>query len=289
MPTANQSAPLTDLGIVDIREIIRVIKNVHDLDLSNQALTSFKFRLERAMAQLKFPDAESLIRKLQDDPLFFDVFMHEISVPSTEMFRDPSLWRWLRDEYFPAAFDKAPGRFKIWLPACVSAAELFSLMILLHESGWLEKVHIIASTASAKSLELIRTGLCDLKKSEVSAENYKRFNGSADISMYLEQRGTQVTRKGQLLDLVEFRVQVPPFHQSPVNNKLILYRNQLIYYNPTYQDRILRVLYDCLSVSGCLIIGIRERINNLSGTQDFDLLNQQESVYRKKTSRLHEL
>jgi len=64
--------------------------------------------------------------------------------------------------------------------------------------------------------------------------------------------------------------------------KLILFRNSLIYCNPTMQDRILSVLSDSLSASGILITGIKERISGISSSKDFEIMNEAESVYKKR-------
>ena len=125
---------MAELGIVDIREINRVIKSLFDYDFSNHALTSYKQRLERLMKLYIIGSAEGLMEKLQEDPGFFDIFLHEISVPSTEMFRDPSLWRWLREEYFPESMDKTAVNSKYGCPSVFQAAELYSLAILVSEA-----------------------------------------------------------------------------------------------------------------------------------------------------------
>jgi len=44
---------MPELGIVDIREIIRTLKSEYNFDFGNYALTSFKQRLERIMALYK--------------------------------------------------------------------------------------------------------------------------------------------------------------------------------------------------------------------------------------------
>ena len=136
---------MNELGIISIREIIRIIKEMHGCDFSVFALTSFKNRLERLMIKYNLQSPDNLIKKIQEEPDFFEDFMYDISVPSTEMFRDPSLWRWLREDFLPGAIQNSPARYRIWLPQCVSGGELFSLAILLHEGKWLDKVQIIAS------------------------------------------------------------------------------------------------------------------------------------------------
>jgi chemotaxis protein methyltransferase CheR len=147
---------MTELGIVDIREIIRAINTAYSYDFSNFALTSLKQRFERLMVISGLSSVEGLIRKIINEPDFIDTLLYEIAVPSTEMFRDPSLWRWLREEYFQETQVKSAGKFKIWLPACVSGGELYSLAILLREMGLSDKVQITATYTNDKIAETLK-------------------------------------------------------------------------------------------------------------------------------------
>lgn len=273
---------MAELGIVDIREINRVIKSLYNYDFSFYALTSYKQRLERLMAVYYLDTADGLIRKLQNESQFFDTFLSEIPVSSTEMFRDPSLWRWLREEYFPNHIDKSSGKLRIWIPSCVSGSELFSLTILLTEMGILDKVQIIASALSNKNIDFIKQGTYDLKKLEVSQENYKRFNGLYDLSDYYKPEGNYVIRNTAMFADVDFQKLNLEFDNAPQNVKLAIFRNSLIYCNPTRQEALLQILHHSLSASGYLVLGIRERITGLAATKDFEILNETESVYRKK-------
>ena len=273
---------MAELGIVDIREINYVIKSLYNYDFSSYALTAYKQRLERLMKIYLIGSAEGLTRKLQNDPDFIDTFLYEMSIPSTEMFRDPSLWRWLREDYFPGHIDKGSGKLKIWFPLCVSGAELYSLAILLAELEITDKVQITATTLSDKCLTIIKAGTYDLKKIEVSEENYKRFNGQKDLAAYYKTEKDYIVRNTSLTKDVDFRKININFDNAPHNVNLILFRNNLIYYNPTHQDIILQIMYRALSASGHLVIGIREKITGISATRDFESVNDTESVYRKK-------
>jgi len=226
--------------------------------------------------------ADGLIRKLEEDTGFFDIFLSEIAVPSTEMFRDPSLWRWLREEYFTNYLEKNIGKFKIWLPACVSGGELFSLAILLSEMGLSDKVQITATSISDKSLGIIQEGSYELKKVDISRENYKRFNGLKELSAYYKTDRDHIIRNTSLIENVEFKKLNINFDNSPQNIKLILFRNNMIYYNPTQQEMVLQLLHRSLSVSGHLVLGIREKISGISTNREFEVVNETESVYRKR-------
>ncbi len=275
---------MTELGIVDIREIIKNIFSKYDYDFSDFALTSFKHRLEKLLIKNNLSSVDGLLRKLKNNKEFFDIFLHEISVPSTEMFRDPSLWRWLRDELFAGINEKNLNGFKIWFPNSVSGGELYSLAIMLKEMNILDKVHIISSSFSNKSIEYIMEGIYELKKVEVSAENYVRFKGDSDFSDYYKLDRYYAFRDTSLIRNVEFNKQNINFDNSPVNIKLILFRNSLIYFNPSLQEKVLKIMHDCLSVSGYLILGIKERIKNLDANKAFEPVNELEGIYKKSLS-----
>lgn len=275
---------MTELGIVDIREIIKNIAGKYDYDFSEYALTSFKHRLEKLMIKNNLSSVDGLIKKLKNNKGFFDIFLHEISVPSTEMFRDPSLWRWLRDELFINISDKNLGRLKIWFPNSVSGGELYSMAILLKEMDILDKVQIISSSISNKSLEYIKEGRYDLKKIEVSAENYIRFKGESNFLNYYRLDRYYAFRDTSLIKNIEFNKQSINFDNSPMNIKLILFRNSLIYFNPSLQEKILRNMYENLSATGYLILGIKERIKNLDTNKTFEPVNELEGIYKKSLS-----
>jgi len=273
---------MTELGVVDIREIYKTIKEIYNYDFSQYAMTSFKQRLEKLIIRNNISNADNLINKIKNQPEFFDLFLYEISVPSTEMFRDPSLWRWLREEFLPASIEKSINRYKIWLPNCVSGGELYSLSILLREIELRNKVDLLATTVNNKSIEYIQEGRYDLKKIEVSNENYKRFQGNHEFTEFYTLGRYYAFRDPGLIKDIEFKKQNINFDDSPQNVKLIFFRNNLIYYNPSLQEKILQHMYNCLSAGGHLILGIRERIKNLNIIKDFEIINEAEGVYKKR-------
>ncbi len=275
---------MTEIGIIDIRELIKAVKSKYGYDFSDFALTSFKHKLEKIIIKNNLSNVGSLIKKVNNNPEFFDIFLHEISVPSTEMFRDPSLWRWLRDEFFTKASEKTLSRFRIWVANSVSGGELYSLAILLKEIDILHKVQIISSSYSNKSIEYIKKGRYDLKKIELSLENYKRFQGTKDFSNYYRLDRYYAFRDPSLIKNVEFKKQNINFDNSPTNVKLILFRNSLIYVNPSLQERTLQSMYEKLSAAGLLIVGTREIVKLPNNDNAFEAANKSEGVFKKKLS-----
>lgn len=273
---------MIELSVVDTRTIIKVIKEKHQFDLSGFAHTSLKYRLAKLMVQYKMQEVNTLLARLEDQEGFFDTMLHDLLVSSTEMFRDPSLWRWLRESYFPSISDKMTGNYKIWLPLCVDGLELHTMAIVLKELDLLDKVKIIAGTLSNKSIEVIKEGMIPLNKYDISVENYKRYQGVANFNDYVELYDYHVLRDRSLIRDVEFVKQNKLFENPPTNVKFILFRNHCIYFNPAMQEQLLIDLHNNLSATGLFVLGAKEKIKNIESSDSYDLIDEGESVYKKK-------
>jgi chemotaxis protein methyltransferase CheR len=271
-----------EIGIVETRNIVRVLKEYHNLDFSNHALTSFKRRLEKTILVNNLKSADNLLLRLSDDKNFINKFLQDIAIESTEMFRDPSLWRWLRDDFFPQQF-KPNLRYKIWLPDCVSGDELYTLCIVLLENGWLDKATIIASAIVEEQIEAIKSGMLRFKKIDISNENYKRYNGLRNFADYYNLEDNIAYRDKSLIDRVEF-VKHNITHDPPQKDvKLIIFRNHLINYNPSLQTKVLAKLHESLSYGGHLIAGAKENIEGFTKETEFTLVNKNENIFKKRT------
>ncbi len=270
-----------EIGIVDTRNIISVIKDVYGYDFSGYALTSFKRRLERIIYVHKLYNPSFLIRKLESDKDYFDTFLQELSVESTEMFRDPSLWRYLKENILDNQI-KENRPFKVWFPQCVAGLELYSFCILLKEMGILEKVEIHASYISDKIYKKIRSGYIKEKKLDFSEQNYIRSYGNENFKNYIIDGDIETKLDNNLVRKVKFFKQNITFEKNIRECDMIFYRNKMLYVNTPTEENIYNELYRCLNEGGYLIIGSQERFNSEMIVQKFDVVSKSESIYRKK-------
>jgi chemotaxis protein methyltransferase CheR len=269
-----------ELSILEYRQIIKAIKETYDFDYTDYALTSLKRRFELSIISHNFTNADVFIDKITGSKDFFNTLLTEILVESTEMFRDPTLWIYLKDELLPTII-KNNFKIKIWLPTCVSGDELFTLNIILQEEGLEEKVEIIATYFNDNILKNIKSGEMNLNKLDASKENYLRYGGKKEFSNYLSILKENAVRDTSLIKNVKFIKQNINFDNSPQDVKLIIYRNQMIYFNQNLQDKVIKQFNNCLTLAGCLIIGIKEQLGGLS-IKDFKIVNEEENIYRKK-------
>jgi chemotaxis protein methyltransferase CheR len=272
-----------EIGVVDTRNVINVIWDAYGYNFKDYALTSLKYRLERIIRMYGMRDAEVLANRLYDDEKFFDVFLSELAVETTESFRDPGMWRYLMEEIISAGANKT-GRYKIWVGGCESGDELYSLMILLKEADLIDKVEVFCTCLSERSIEKVKSGVFGVKKLETNEANYKRANGVGELTDYYKIDNNNPYWDTDLIKNVNFTKTDLNFEGIPKSVNLVIFRNRMIYYNQPYQDKVLGFIHDAILPGGYLLIGAKETLEHSLYDKRFKIINQKERVYKKNLS-----
>ncbi|NVO08852.1 MAG: protein-glutamate O-methyltransferase CheR [Bacteroidales bacterium] len=272
-----------EIGIVETRNVIKTILDTYGYDFRDYALTSFKRRLEHVIMNNGFKDADGLIDRLTNNKEYFDNFLCDITPETTEMFRDPSLWRTIRDEIIHD-ITKGSTKTKLWIAAFDSGEELFSLAVLLKEAGLLSEVQLYASVISEKTINKIKSGRIDARELEVNDANYVRFNGKYNFSDYYKIENGQAIFDTSLIQGVNFIKLNTVYDNVPGGIKLALFRNQIIYYNQILQDKVLNQLSNSVVPGGYMVLGVKETLENTGVSNRFTLYNDLEKIYKKKTT-----
>jgi chemotaxis protein methyltransferase CheR len=271
---------MQDIDIADLKRISELIFQKYNYDFRNYAMSSFKRRVLRIM-ELKKLTVDSLIKKLNESPVFINEFLDELTVNVTEMFRDPSFWRIMREEVIPAILLNHK-QFKIWHAGCSSGEEVLTMCIMLKEMGILHDVTLIATDLDTNILERAKTATYPLKNMELNEKNYIRFQGTAGAlkEYYKEDSGYAVFNK-DLLANVSFRKH--DLVLGDIFNKfdLILCRNVMIYFNQTLQNDVLKKFHESLFKYGYLAIGSKESLIWCDYANRFIVVNNEEKIYKK--------
>jgi chemotaxis protein methyltransferase CheR len=270
-----------DIEINEIRALCSVISERYDYDFSNYAISSFKRRIIRILEIFKISSVNILIEKLKADPAFFKMFINELTVNVTEMFRDPSLWRELRDKVLPNLFS-THEQIKIWHAGCSSGEEVYSMSILLKESGLDKKVKIYATDIDESILHKAKEGRYSMKNMlEVNEKNYIRFGGTGKLSDYYKEDNGVAKFHSSLVENVTYRIH--DLVKSGVFNKfdLILCRNVMIYFNQQLQNDVFRMFHESLFNYSYFIIGSKETLIWSDIANKFITVNQEEKIFKK--------
>ncbi len=272
---------INNLGIVDTKKIIAAIHESFGLDLKDYNLTTLKKRFSHLLFYFNAPIIDDFILDIKSNNFNKDEFIDQLMIDSTELFRDPSFWRELRENYLPDITSTVGS--KIWLAGVSSGEEIYSLMILLRESGLRDKIRVEVSCPSTKRIERIRNGgFYDMKKMEVGDANYVRFAGDGDLKKHYTVEGTKAIMDTTLLNGVEFNTMNVSQENPSKGYRIIVFRNILIQYNLPLYEKVVRKLTQNITVGGHLMIGNKETLEHSEVGKRMQLVNDIEKIYRKR-------
>jgi len=274
-----------DIEITDIRRLTDLIKDKYGYDFKDYAMSSFRRRIKRVIDLYKFKTVDKLIQVLDTTPSFFEEFISEITVNVTEMFRDPTFWKVLKEQIIPNIILNH-DRISIWHAGCSSGEEVLSMVIVLHEMGFLDKAKIIATDIDTAIINRAKTASVSLKNMELNNRNYIAAFGSEggaalNLKKYFRDIGQECVFEKSLLQNVTYRKH--DLVQGAVFSKfdLVLCRNVMIYFNQTLQNEVLTKLHESMFKYGYLAIGSKESLIWCDIASKFIVVNNEEKIYKK--------
>jgi chemotaxis protein methyltransferase CheR len=225
--------------IDETNNIIHFISQQYGIDLSGLAMASLRLKISQFCKDHHFLSPRNLTTRLHEEPGFLESFIQGISASSPDMFRDPELWITLRDQILPEMISE-PETSRILIPDSVSGEEIYSMAILLKESGLDRQIKLTATCKSEGIRKQIENGPLSKGRYKNCQDNYLIFNPGSTLDKYFQQRDGKYYRKSGLLKPVDIMVQLEDQAGTAVHAKLILYRNRMIYLNPETSRRMIR-------------------------------------------------
>ncbi|MEN8119599.1 MAG: CheR family methyltransferase [Bacteroidota bacterium] len=267
------------IGISELKSLILTIKTKKGVDFSNYALSSLKRRVESFMLRFHFQNIEEVIHKISNDEKFYELFLKDILVSSTELFRDPEFWRELK-VYVLNKF-KFTEEIKILIPECNSGEELYTLLIILDQINMLDRVKILSTSLSHLNVEEIKNATIEFKKMEVNSANFERFHENGNIFDFFIKKGSVVKFNTDLFKNVEIIHHNLFEDELPGVYNFILYRNKTIYYNQQLKTEALKKLGSSLKIGGFMAVGIKETIEFPGVDREFVVISESEKIFKK--------
>ncbi len=248
----------------DIQLFIDAVSKQSDYDFSDYSLKSFSRRIEKLMGDHRASVPE-LIHKMGKDKSFLERLVREITVNTTELFRDPQIWQSIRNMIVPRY--QYEDFINIWHAGSSTGQEVYSMLILMHQQNLFEKSHSFATDLNTEVIETARSGLYRYREIDEYIDNYNAATVGLTlppIDDYLE-----ISRKRSTIKVKPYLVEKPKYKkhdlvslENPWEHRfhIIFCRNVLIYFNHELQNRIFEMFYDSLYTGGALIIGKHEGI-----------------------------
>lgn len=268
----------SELSLQEVEEIIAWVNSKYGYDFKGYARTSLQRRLLRFMDNMYLSNLRQLEHFLTITDNALNFLLEHITVNVTEMFRDPEFYRSIRQSVIPML--SSYPIIKIWHAGCSTGEEVFSMVILLHEAGLLQRSRLYATDVNLLNLEKAKKGILPLEVMKDYTNNYIQSGGVQDFSSYYTARYKQVIIDKDLRSNIIFAQHNLVADQVFNEFQLIFCRNVLIYFNNDLQNKVARLFYDSLTPLGYLALGSKETMHYTLLNKDFEAVDKQK-IYRR--------
>jgi two-component system CheB/CheR fusion protein len=261
-----------------LQKIISLIRDHTGHDFSLYKPNTILRRIEKRTAILQVGSMADYLAYLRGNPEEIELLFRELLIRVTNFFRDPEAFEIIKGKVLPLFFKgRPPGQpVRIWVPACSTGEEAYSLAIIVqeHNSKLKQKfnVQIFATDIDKEAVDMARTGLYpDSITADVSPERLDRF---------FTRKASAYKIKEEIRQMIVFAVQDiikdPPFTKL----QMISCRNVLIYFDAELQTKVLPLFHNALMAGGILCLGSSETIGNHSDM--FSVVDRKWRIFRVK-------
>ena len=267
---------------IEIDLLLEALQRAYGYDFRSYARASIERRIRQFQSGSECKTVSCMINKALHNEEFFSRLVQYFSVSVTEMFRDPFVYRVIREEVVPML--RTWPYIKVWHAGCATGEEVYSFAILLMEEQLYDRSTIYATDFNDTSLEKAREGVYPVQKMREATRNYQQAGGYASFSDYYHSRYNAAVVSQALKERITFANHNLVSDVSFGENHLIFCRNVLIYFNRGLQDRVLRLFTDSLVNGGFLCLGTKEDLRFTAENDRYTLVDRKAKIYKKKAA-----
>lgn len=265
---------------IEIRLLLEALYQRYHYDFRNYARASIKRRLRQAREQMGLATFSQLQNGLLHDPTMLVRLLDYLTVQVSEMFRDPSYYRAIRETVVPLL--KTYPSLKVWIAGCSTGEELYSFVILFREEGLEQRTLFYATDINSKALSAAELGVYPLDRIKSFTTNHRKSGGKSSLSdYYTADYGGAIFDKS-LRDRVVFSDHSLVTDAVFAEMHFISCRNVLIYFDREFQNRAVGLFRDSLTRNGFLGLGSKESLRLSDHAGGFAPLVREEKIYQRR-------
>lgn len=265
---------------VEIRLLLDGVQRIYGYDFRDYADASIKRRLSHWLAESGFDTFSQAQSQLLRSRGVFESLLRGITVNVTEMFRDPTFFRAVRELVVP--FLKTYPFVKIWHAGCATGEEAYSMAILLNEEGMAGRYRMYATDINEAVLQKADEGLMPIAEMQRFTRNYQKSGGRASFADYYTARYDRALLSPALKEHIVFAPHNLATDGEFGEMNLVLCRNVMIYFKPALKERCLRLFDSSLLPGGFLCLGLKESLERRKMGERYEELAPPLRIYRKR-------
>ncbi|MTH61865.1 CheR family methyltransferase [Paracoccus litorisediminis] len=222
-------------------------------------------------------------RRLLHEPSVLPDVIDAMTVQVSELFRDPPYYAALRREVLPHL--RTYSSLKVWVAGCANGEELYSLAILFHEEGLLDRTVFYATEINRRALAKASSGVYEIGRLAGFSRNYQQAGGRGSLADHYTAAYGRAAFDRNLRSRVVFSEHDLATDEVFSEMHLISCRNVLIYFDETLQNRVFRLFADSLVRGGFLGLGAHETLRFSDQAALFADFNEKERIWRRTASQ----
>ena len=267
---------------LEIQLLLEALYQRYHYDFRRYARASIKRRLVQAREQMGYATLSALQDAVLHDPGMLPRLLGYLTVQVSEMFRDPSYFRALRETVLPHL--RTYPSLKVWVAGCSHGEEVYSLAILFREEGLYDRTLFYATDINPEALRIAEAGVYPLDRMRTFTENHQKSGGRSSLSDYYTADYGRAVFDKSLRSRVVFSDHSLVTDAVFAEMQLISCRNVMIYFDRALQDRAIGLFRDALPRNGFLGLGAKESLRFSAHADAFGEFVREEKIYRKRAA-----
>lgn len=264
---------------IEIDLLLEAMYKKHGYDFRGYSRMSVKRRVLKVMEDKELKSISELTHNVLYDDDYFDATLRALSINVTEMFRDPSFFKAVRDLVMTRL---AKLEFlKVWHAGCSTGEEVYSMAILFEEVGLTDRYRIYATDMNKIVLKQAKDGIYPLEHMKLFTSNYQKSGGLGSFGDYYTTNHQSAVIANRLKRNIVFAEHNLATDGVFGEMDLIICRNVLIYFTRELQNRVLGLFADSLCSGGILCLGSKESMSFSNKRKHFEALTDKERIYTK--------
>lgn len=265
---------------IEIRLLLEAIYRKYHYDFRGYSQASVKRRLQRAKEHFDCRSYSLLQDRLLHDPTLMPQLLSLLTVQVSELFRDPSYFRAIRELVVPHL--RTYPSLKVWVAGCSAGEELYSLAILFREEGLEDRTLFYGTDINLEALKKAEAGVFDVDRIPLFTENHRHSGGKSSLSDYYTAAYGAAVFDKSLRRRAVFSDHSLVSDAVFAEVQLVSCRNVLIYFDPELQSRVVGLFKDALSRKGFLGLGAKENLRFSKHADDFTEFSRDTRIYQKR-------
>jgi chemotaxis protein methyltransferase CheR len=265
---------------IELELLLEAIHRKYHYDFRGYARAALKRRLAQARDRFQCQSLSQLQDKVLHDSAVLPQLLSLLTVQVSEMFRDPSYFRAIREHVVPHL--RTYPSLKVWVAGCSAGEELYSFVILFREEGLESRTLFYGTDIDPEALKKAKAGVYELDHIAQFTENHRRSGGKSSLSDYYTAAYKAAVFDKSLRRRVVFSDHSLVSDSVFAEMHLVSCRNVLIYFDRELQDRALSLFQEALVRKGFLGLGAKETLRFSRHAAAFREFVPQERLYQKE-------